>query len=134
MTKYRSQDTSRFALEQNQDKPRQHLTMRVRQPGSLPGGGQVARETLPAPAHPPDRLVVQLNERWRVIDDPLQWILQRKKGNSRTKNTGWSCRFFCLSRDGLLQSVREYCGEIDPDARAKLRALPDFHRDREKRA
>jgi hypothetical protein len=28
------------------------------------------------PAHPSNRLVAQLNATWRVLDDPLQWILQ----------------------------------------------------------
>jgi hypothetical protein len=51
------------------------------------------------PAHPLDRLVAQLNESWRVVDDPLQWILQRRKGNPRPKNSGWRDRSFCRTRD-----------------------------------
>ena len=37
-----------------------------------------------SPAHPSSRLLAHLNENWRVVDDPLQWILQRRKGNPRT--------------------------------------------------
>jgi hypothetical protein len=53
-----------------------------------------------APAHPSNRLVVQLSVDWRVVEDPLQWILQRKKGNPRAKNSGWQNRSFCRTRDG----------------------------------
>ena len=30
------------------------------------------------------------------------------------KNSGWQDRSFCMTRDGLLRCVREYCGEVDP--------------------
>jgi hypothetical protein len=83
----------------------------------------------PRPAHPSNRLVTQLNERWRVVDDPLQWILQRKKGNPRKKNSGWRDRSFCRTRDALLRCVGEYCGEVDDNSLAKLKSLPDWHPD-----
>jgi hypothetical protein len=79
------------------------------------------------PAHPSNRLVAQLNEGWRVIDDPLQWKLQRKKGNPRPKNFGWRDRSFCTTRDGLLRWVREHCGKVEPAALVKLNALPEHH-------
>jgi hypothetical protein len=85
------------------------------------------------PAHPLDRLVAQLNESWRVVDDPLQWILQRRKGNPRKKNSGWRDRSFCRTRDALLRCVREYCGEVDPSALATLKALSDWHPDWDRR-
>jgi hypothetical protein len=78
-------------------------------------------------AHPSKQLVAQLNANWRVVDDPLQWKLQRKKGNARKKNSGWQDRSFCRTRDGLLRCVREYCGDVEPSARARLAALPDYH-------
>ena len=95
------------------------------------------------PAHPSNRLIAQLNERWRVVDDPLQWILQRRKGNPRSKNSGWSCRSFLRTREGLLCRIREYCcppdqGElrsireyqgVDESALEQVRALPDWHSD-----
>ena len=61
------------------------------------------------------------------MDDPLQWRLQRKKGNPRTKNSGWRDRSFCTTREGLLRCVREYCSDVDPVALAKLTALPPHH-------
>jgi hypothetical protein len=99
----------------------------VRQPSivrcAVPGPDEVGKH----PAHPSNRLVAQLNESWRVIDDPLQWRLQRKKGNSREKNSGWLDRSFCTTREGLLRRVREYCDEAEPAALATLTALPQYH-------
>ena len=86
-----------------------------------------------SPAHPSNRLVAQLNASWRVIDDQLQWILQRRKGNPRKKNAGWRDRSFCRTRDALLRCVREYCGEVDPSALATLKALSDWHPDWDRR-
>ena len=81
------------------------------------------------PAHPSYRLVAQLNERWRVVDDPLQWILQRKKGNPRKKSSGWRDRSFCRTRGALLRCIAGYCKEIDATSLAKLKSLPDRHPD-----
>lgn len=94
-------------------------------------------------AHTRNPLIAQLNERWRVVDDPLQWILQRKKGNPRNKNSGWRSRSFCRTREALLRCIREYCcspdkGElryireyngIDKAALQKLCDLPEWHQD-----
>ena len=77
--------------------------------------------------HQPKRLIAQLNKTWRIIDNPQQWILQRKKGNARSKNSGWKDRSFCRTRDALLRCVREYCGEVEQAALAQLTALPAFH-------
>jgi hypothetical protein len=65
------------------------------------------------------------------VDDPLQWILQRKKGRQRKKNSGWQSRSFCTTREGLVRCVREYCGEVDDEALANLQALADYHHDGE---
>ena len=78
-------------------------------------------------AHPSNRLVAQLNESWRVVDDQLQWRLQRKKGNSRKKNSGWRDRSFCTTREGLLRCIREHGGKVGPAALAALSALPQHH-------
>jgi hypothetical protein len=84
--------------------------------------------TLPSqPAHRSNRLIAQLNRNWRVVDDPLQWILQRRKGNPRRKNSGWKDRSFCTTREGLLRCVREYCGQGDQNAVAALLDLPANH-------
>lgn len=81
------------------------------------------------PAHPSDGLVAQLNESWRIVDDPLQWILQRKKGRVRKRNTGWQSCKFLTTREGLLRRIREKCGDVDPAALATISALPDDHSD-----
>src|SRR6516225_7673114 len=79
------------------------------------------------PAHPSNRLITQLNPNWRVVNDPLQWILQRRKGNPRKRNSGWIDRSFCTTREGLLRCVRESCSEVDDEALTQLQKLPDFH-------
>lgn len=95
------------------------------------------------PAHPSNRFVAQLNERWRVVDDPLQWVLQRRKGNPREKNSGWEGRSFPRTRKGLLRCIREYCcssdqghlrsireyNGVDQVALQQVRALSDWHPD-----
>ena len=63
-----------------------------------------------------------------MVDDPLQWIVQKRKGNRRGKNTGWHGRLFFRTRSRLLSRLKEYCGEVDPQARATLGALPEWHR------
>ncbi len=64
-----------------------------------------------------------------MVDDPLQWILQRKKGNPRRKNSGWRDRSFCRMRGALLGCVAGHCGEIDDNSLAKLKSLPNWHPD-----
>ena len=101
----------------------------VRQPSAaLPP--VLAPSTLPSPpAHPSNRLIAQLNANWRVVDDPLQWILQRRKGKPRKKNSGWQDRSFCTTREVLVRCIREYCGEVDAVALGELRRLPENHSD-----
>ena len=104
----------------------------MRQPNHIAPASAVLIDLLSPPAHPSDPLIAQLNDSWRVIDDPLQWICQRKKGNPRRKNSGWQNRSFCRTREGLLRCVRELCGKVDDDALTRLRTLPDFHSDWER--
>ena len=106
--------------------------------GGARGGLQGHAEGL---AHPSIRLVARLNENWRVVNDPLQWILQRKKGNPRGKNSGWRDRSFCRTREGLLACIREYCclpdqsgsscvyehRSVSGAALQRVRALPELH-------
>src|SRR5262249_17442642 len=81
------------------------------------------------PAHRFYRLVAYLNQSFRVVDDPLQWMLQQRKGNPRKKNSSWRGRSFCRTRDALVRCVRECCGEIAAEAVSKLQTLPDWHPD-----
>jgi hypothetical protein len=103
------------------------LEQGVREPSApTPGHDECRYPTKPS-AHPSNRLVTQLNENWKVVDDPLQWILQRRKGNPRKKNSGWRDRSFCTTREGLLRCVSKYCGEVDQVALARLTALSPNH-------
>ena len=111
----------------NPGRPAQESRMRGK---SAKGSAHAGRADWPKrPAHPLNRPIAQLSERWRVVDDPLQGILQRKKGNPRKKNSGWTGRSFCRTREALLRCVREYCGQVDPAALEKLNALPEWHLD-----
>jgi len=79
-------------------------------------------------AHPSISFPLYLNANWRVVDHPLQWIVQRRQGKPRDKNSGWCARLFFTTRGGLLSRLREYCGEVHPQALVKLEALPERHR------
>ena len=72
-------------------------------------------------------MTVVLSDRWRVVDEPLQWILQRRERKPGLRASGWSARSYCGTRDGLLRCIREYCGAIDPAALAILVGLPEAH-------
>jgi hypothetical protein len=78
-------------------------------------------------AHTSNSWSIRINSDWRVIEDALQWILQRRKGRPRSKASGWRSRSFLRTRDGLLACVREHCGEVDPHALASLMLLPERH-------
>ncbi len=65
--------------------------------------------------------VAILNEDWRVVFDPLQWILEKRQGSR------WRARSFCVTKAGLLRCIAEYCGEADI---AEVLNLPDWHPDR----
>ena len=99
----------------------------VREPCAAPAAHQDYPDSAASLAHPSNGLIAQLNENWRVVNDPLQWRLQRKKGNPRTRNSGWRDRSFCTTREGLLRCVRQYCGDVEPAALAKLTTLPEHY-------
>jgi hypothetical protein len=107
----------------------QHRRRRVRKPPLKPSEHLRRHDPVQHLAHTSNQLVAQLNESWRVVDDPLQWILQRRKGNPRSKAAGWRGRSYCGMREALVRCVREYCGEVDVDALAKLNKLPVWHLD-----
>ena len=109
----------------------QFSNIAVRETCSSHSGHQGPTDPPSPPAHPLDRLVAQLNANWQVVNDPLQWILQRRKGNSRTKSSGWRNRSFFRTRPALLRCIRDYCGHVDADALAKVSTLPPLHHDDE---
>ena len=82
-------------------------------------------------------MVVQLNDRWRVIDDPLQWVVQCRQNNRRRSDgsvdpRSWQGKRFCRTRTALQRDIRENYGEVDPAVAAIVVALPDWHPDRDK--
>ena len=81
----------------------------------------------PAPARRSGDVVAQLNDRWRVVHDPLQWILQVRRGRKTAKATGWKGRSFCQWRRTLIRDIGEFCGDVDVTAMAFIEALPDRH-------
>ena len=62
----------------------------------------------------------------RIIEcrDGIQWILQRRKGQSSGRPE-WRGQCFCRTRAGLLICIREKCGPVDTDAMALARCLPE---------
>jgi hypothetical protein len=68
-----------------------------------------------------------LNNTWRVSEDDLQWLLERKVGKPRAKSDGWAAVSFARTRAGLLRCIFENCGPVDPAALAIIRALPEYY-------
>jgi len=77
--------------------------------------------------------IVCVNDKWRVMDDSQQWILQVRKGQATSKSTGWRDRAYCAQRTALIRCIGEYCGEVDSASVAIIKALPDWHPDRDKK-
>jgi hypothetical protein len=60
------------------------------------------------------RLVAVLNDRFRVVDDGIQWMLQKRKGRPTSKSTGWrGCGSCVRSRALLLDGISKL--QVDPD-------------------
>ena len=106
------------------------LVGRVRQPREATVAMSARESSLPLLAHPSDRLPIKLNSDWQVVEGDLQYILQRRKGTTRSKAKGWVGLSFCRTRDALLRRIREYCGIVDQGALEQVRSLPEWHVDR----
>jgi hypothetical protein len=77
----------------------------------------------PSPvAHPSDRLLIQLNDDWRVVDDDRQYVIQRRRGHARSRATGWIGR--CLSDSRSTLALHSQCGDLEPEAIAAIESLP----------
>ena len=73
--------------------------------------------------------MIVLNDRWRVrLNDPLQWILERRRGRQTARRTGWVGRSYCTQRTTLLRDIRVYCGDVDPAALRQVATLPEKFR------
>lgn len=83
----------------------------------------------PTPLQNQDFIV--LNGRWRVrLTDPLQWILERRRGAVGKKSTGYVGSSYCTQRRTLLREFREKIvdeggQEVDPDGLRQVEALPE---------
>ena len=103
-----------------------YITQRSRMRGARPSRVKAR------PSHPEASPVIALlNDRWRVIDDPLQWILEVRTGRPTRKATGWQGRAFCTQRSALIRCIGEYCGKVDPAALGIIKRLPKKHPDHE---
>jgi len=73
-----------------------------------------------------DRVVVRLNEKWRVVEcrAGIQWILQRRK--SASDGGGWSSRSFCRTSEAIRRLARQHAKPIDPEALVVLDRLPEW--------
>jgi len=73
-----------------------------------------------------DRVVVRLNEKWRVVEcrAGIQWILQRRK--SASDGRGWSSRSFCRTSEAIRRLARQHATPIDPEALVVLDRLPEW--------
>ena len=69
---------------------------------------------------------IQLNVGWRVSEDSLQWMLQRRCSKPG-KKARWTGRSFCRTREALLRCVNDHCGIVDLEALYRLEALPEWH-------
>lgn len=79
-----------------------------------------------------NKFALVLNDRWRVADDPIQWILQYRRRNMVLSDgsenpKAWEGKHYCRTRDALLRCIREYAGEVDPMAVAVIDIWPDWH-------
>ena len=80
-----------------------------------------------APLHRKGPVLAQLNDNWRIVHHPAQWILQVYGGVRYSGAPIWHGRSFCTTLTTLKRCVCEYCGDIEPDALAVISALPAVH-------
>lgn len=70
--------------------------------------------------------MIELNDRWRVrLDDPGQWILERRERRPTEKSDGYTGRSYCTQRRTLLREIGDHAGEVDPTALRQVEALPE---------
>jgi hypothetical protein len=103
---------------------------RVRRPSQVSPGQTTSPSAPRGLAHTSGPVLIQLNDHWRIVEDDLQYIVERRKGKARSKASGWRPRLFCRQRKTLLRCIREHCGEVNPLAMEQVRALPACHIDR----
>lgn len=70
---------------------------------------------------------IVLNDRWRVRENRLQWILEHRQSGNSAKSTGYRGRRYCTQRFTLKRSIDELCGMVDPAALQRIKELPSRH-------
>lgn len=68
---------------------------------------------------------VALGKRLRLVDDPLQWIVERQRRKPTAKTDGWVSIRFHRDRDALLVWAK-HCGVL-PEAIAAIATFPRWH-------
>ncbi len=69
--------------------------------------------------------LVQLNDLWRVADDPPQWVLEKWMREPQPgKTSGWQARKYIRTTDHLLKRIGEICGSVDSEAIEIIRSWP----------
>lgn len=69
-------------------------------------------------------VLIRVSPDWRVVDDPLQYILQRRFVRRKTVES-WQSLSFCQTREGLLSNIREQVTDPDPQAIEEIGTWPD---------
>ncbi len=76
--------------------------------------------------------LIQLNESWRVSDDPPQWVLEKRVREPQPgKTSGWQARKYIRATDHLLRRIAEMCGTVDSEAIEIIRSWPQGYVSRE---
>ena len=114
-----------FADCQNRNYLERQLSTADFDPPSSPAAPTLEITTTAARAAIEPLWPVVLNDRWRCVYDPAQWILEH-----RISTKDWRGSAFCWTRDALIRNIRERCGQVDPDALKQIENLTEFHPDR----
>jgi hypothetical protein len=69
---------------------------------------------------------IELGGRWRLIDEDIQWVLQRRKGRPRRKNPGWESIYYLRGKAGLLLHL-DRLGLTSFCPLSVLDHLPEWH-------
>ncbi|WP_207462890.1 hypothetical protein [Azospirillum sp. SYSU D00513] len=64
---------------------------------------------------------IYINDRVRIVDNPIQWIVQTLRGKR------WDDRMFYINRDCLTRRLAEEFGAISEEAASALASLPLIH-------
>ncbi len=69
--------------------------------------------------------LIQLNDSWRVAEDPPQLVLEKRVREPQPgKTSGWQARKYIRITDHLLKRIGEMCGTVDSEAIEIIRSWP----------